>query len=261
MHLYTKIFNLTIPSYGLMVLIGAIAANIVALLYLYKRKDLDKYDFILTEVYALVGGFLGAKILYIITVAKYIDWSHFFEKGYFKAIMTGGFVMYGGLIGALLFVFLGKAIHKIDVIKYVREFIFAFPLAHGFGRIGCFMAGCCYGVPYDGPISVVFPEESMAPPGIHLFPVQLFEAIFLFVIFGILLFVKIKFSFKYPIELYFLLYGVLRIFTEALRYDEIRGKFLGVSTSQWISFILIGYGIISIVIKKHIQKKSKEVAG
>ena len=163
--------------------------------------------------------------------------------------------MYGGLIGAIAFMFLAKAIHKIDIIKYIREFIFAFPLAHGFGRIGCFLAGCCYGVPYHGHFSVVFPEGSLAPAGIELFPVQIFEAIFLFVIFGILLFAKLKFSFKYPVELYFLLYGILRIITESLRFDEMRGKLLGISTSQWISFILIGYAIISIIVKRRLAKR------
>ena len=248
----TELFGHTVSSYVLMVFVGAVAANIVAAIVLIKRKDLDVYDFVLTELYAVIGGLLGAKLLYFITAYKYIDWGRFFEKEYFISLMTGGFVMYGGLIGAIAFMFLAKAIHKIDIIKYIREFIFAFPLAHGFGRIGCHLAGCCYGVPYHGHFSVVFPEDSLAPAGIELFPVQMFEAIFLFVIFGILLFAKLKFSFKYPVELYFLLYGILRIITESLRFDEVRGKLLGISTSQWISFILIGYAIISIVVKKHL---------
>ena len=64
--------------------------------------------------------------------------------------MRGGFVFYGGLLGGLFGIYLGGKILKIPVWEYAQNTIPVIPLAHGFGRLGCLMAGCCYGVPYDG---------------------------------------------------------------------------------------------------------------
>lgn len=122
-------------------------------------------------------------------------------------------MFYGGLIGGLLCVIGAGKIYKMDYMSYIRNFIFLIPLIHGFGRIGCFLAGCCYGKPYHGPGAVVFPEGSYAPAGIELFPVQLMEAAMLFLIFFVLLWLEIRKSWKYTIETYFVLYGITQIYS------------------------------------------------
>ena len=140
--------------------------------FVLKHEKLDFNDWMILEAYCILGGFLGAKLLYLLVSYKSIDWSRITDFQYFNALMLSGFVFYGGLIFGLIFVFLAGKIHKIPAGIYVRKFIFLIPFMHSFGRVGCFMAGCCYGIPYDGIGAVVFPEGSYAIPGIKLFPVQ-----------------------------------------------------------------------------------------
>jgi phosphatidylglycerol:prolipoprotein diacylglycerol transferase len=117
------------------------------------------------------------------------------------------------------------------------------------------LAGCCYGVPYHGIGAVVFPEGSFAPSGVELFPVQLVEAICLMVIALMILLLRFTCRFEYTVELYLLSYGIVRFILEYYRYDEIRGGIANLSTSQWISVIMIAVAVISFSFSK---KKPKE---
>ncbi len=249
MHVYTNLFGLHIPSYGLMITIGVITANIVALCILRKyRNEYDLNDFIVLEGYCLLGAMIGAKLLYLMVSFRSIEWSRITELGYLNGLMQGGFVFYGGLIGGLLALFVAAKVHHLDAMKYIRRFIFLIPMIHGFGRIGCFMAGCCYGIPYHGFGAVVFPEESFAVPGVELFPVQIVEAVCLLVIALLMLFLQGKYGFGHTLELYLILYGILRFILEYFRYDDARGSLGSLSTSQWISILLVASAIAMIVL-------------
>ena len=146
MSIYLNILGFHIPSYGLMITLGVILANVFAL-YPLKKYKLIFDDFLILEAYTLLGAFIGAKLLYLIISYREIDWSRFLEPRYFNYIMSSGFVFYGGLIGGLLcFLFAGK-FHHINSKPYITHLIYLIPWIHGFGRIGCFLAGCCYGTP------------------------------------------------------------------------------------------------------------------
>lgn len=255
MHLYINLFGIAVPSYGFLIAMGVVFANIVAMFVLKKMK-LDFNDFIILEAYCILGAFIGAKLLYFIVSFKDIDWERMMEPMYFNEMMQSGFVFYGGLIGGLFFVFIAGRLHKIDAEPYIRNFIFLIPFIHSFGRIGCFMAGCCYGKPYDGVGAVVFPEGIYAPAGIKLFPVQLLEASILMFIVLILLILQFKKNWFYTVETYLISYGISRIGLEYLRYDEIRGGLFGISTSQWISIFLIIIAITSIGFNKNCVKRN-----
>lgn len=243
-----------IPMYGLMIATGIVTANIIAYLII-KKTALDWLDLIVLEGYTLLGGIIGAKLLYIIVSYKQIDFSRMSDPQYLNAIISGGFVFYGGLILGLALFFLAGRVHKIACIKYAREFIFLIPWVHGFGRIGCFCAGCCYGRPYNGPFAVVFPKESLgAPAGVELFPIQIVEAICLLIISGIVLFSSRKEQFKWTIELYLILYGILRFILEYFRYDAERGTVGIFSTSQCISVALIAGSVMCILYRKRYRK-------
>ena len=248
MHLIIHFGDLQIPAYGLMIVIGVISANLLAI-PIIKRYKLDSNDFIIVEAYTFLGAFLGAKILYLWVSRSLIEWRRFFELDYFNQIMQGGFVFYGGLIGGIGFAFLAGKIHHINIKKYIEKFIFLIPWIHCFGRIGCYLAGCCYGKPYNGIFAVIYPEGSLAPAGIELFPVQVVEAFGTLLIAVVMIVLQIRKDFPYTIELYFISYGVLRFILEYFRYDMVRGGILGVSTSQWISILLIGYAIIMLTRK------------
>ncbi|MCF0145663.1 MAG: prolipoprotein diacylglyceryl transferase [Eubacterium sp.] len=248
MQVYINIFGFTIPSYGLMILIGIAAANFAAL-PLIRIKKADINEFVILEGYAALGALIGSKLLYFLVSFQSIDWSRMTDLIYLSRMMQNGFVFYGGLIGGLLFLCLGGRIHRIDFGSYLRNFIFMVPLAHGFGRIGCFLSGCCYGIPYDGPGAVIFPEGSFALSGVPLFPVQLTEAVCLFVLAGILFVLTLKTKFSFTLECYLITYAVLRFILEFFRFDEARGRFGPFSTSQWISIILFAAGLFLLLRK------------
>lgn len=251
MHTFINLGRFIIPSYGLAIIIGIITANIIAFA-LVKSSKLDINDFIILEAYTFLGAILGAKILYLWVSRHQIDWSRILEIDYFNSLMQGGFVFYGGLIGGLLFVFAGGKIHKINTEIYARKFIFLIPYIHCFGRIGCFFAGCCYGMPYDGVLAVTFPANSLAPAGVKLFPVQLVEAFFLMLLAIGILILQLKTNTKYTIELYLIAYAVLRFVLEYFRYDEARGRFLMFFTSQWISIgLVVGVAVVTWLRRRH----------
>ena len=255
MHVYLHFGTLTIPTYGFLIALGVVVANVVAMFVLKQVKQ-DVNDFIILEAYGFLGAFIGSKLLYLIISYKSINWAKITDIHYANNLMLTGFVFYGGLIMGLLFVFGAGRIHKINAQLYIRNFIFLIPFIHCFGRIGCFMAGCCYGIPYNGIGAVVFPEGSYAIPGIPLFPVQLVEAVCLMIIAIIILYLRMKKNCFYTIETYLILYAMVRFGLEKLRYDSIRGYYAGLSTSQWISILLVIVAIALIgVHRKTNQEK------
>lgn len=239
MHIYVEIYGHRIPTYGLLITIGVILANLIAIICMkrkYKKDCIE--DFLIVEAYTMAGAFLGAKCLYLLVSYRDIDWENIFNIKYFNTLMQGGFVFYGGLIGGLIFIFLPEKIHKIEAEKYIEHYIFLIPLIHAFGRIGCFEAGCCYGIPYTGYGAVYFPEGSMAPPDIALFPVQIIEAFFEFIIAAYIYRCSDKLGSKKGLYEYLWLYSLLRFVLEFFRYDVNRGKIGFLSTSQIISLVI-----------------------
>ena len=253
MQLYINILDHMIPSYGLMIVIGIVLANLIALCVL-KKLNQDTNDFIILEAYAFLGGFIGAKILYLVVSFKQIEWKRITEIEYFNQLMQSGFVFYGGLILAFVFVLGAGKLHKLPVTEFMRNFIFLVPFIHCFGRIGCFFAGCCYGIPYNGIGAVVFPEHSLAIPGVHLFPVQLVEAVLLMIISLTILLLQLKLGWKYTIETYLITYGIVRFVLELFRYDY-RGSLYMFSTSQWISLLLIVAAILMLIYRSRRLKR------
>ena len=247
---YFKIFGFNIPGYSLMLILGLVLANIIVFFYGKKDKNININDLIICEAYTGLGAIFGSKILYLWVMRKDIDWSRIFDLNYFNSLMQGGFVFYGGLIGGLLFFAVGCRMHKINGFYYLNKFIFIIPFVHAFGRLGCFMAGCCYGIRYDGVFSVTFPENSFAPAGINLFPVQLMEAFLLLIISFVLFLYQRKGRANMILSLYFIMYGIVRFLLEFLRYDEVRGRWLYFSTSQWISIALILIAFIIVIYDK-----------
>ena len=132
-------------------------------------------------------------------------------------------------------------------------------LAHAFGRIGCFLAGCCYGIPTDSFLGVVFPHGHAhdAFPDTAIYPTQLFESLFLFGLFFVLHFVK-KLR-NNEVEIYLIAYGTWRFLVEFIRGDD-RGSLFGFITteynifptpSQYLSLLMIIGGIYLLVRTKN----------
>ncbi len=257
-----QIGTIMISWYGLFIVLG-IAAGVLLGYILMRINHLKFDDFIQIACFVGLGAMAGAKLLYLIVSWESIDFSRITDPEYFSALMGGGFVFYGGVFGGLLGLYLcGKILH-IQVAVYARAAIPVIPVAHAFGRIGCAMAGCCYGVPYDGPGAVVYTESIAAPLNVPLFLVQAVEAAGNLVITGVLcmydVYCRRQGRRAKSVQLYLVMYAVQRFVLEFLRYDDSeRGIILGLSTSQWIG-IGICAGVITVEIfrQKRVAMKRK----
>ena len=179
---------------------------------------------------AFLFAWIGAKLLFVLTSAN--DSSLITNSNFW---MGGGFVFYGGLIGGFLFVTLFKLADKSFRVSDLWPVLPALTLGHATGRIGCFLAGCCYGKPTESFWGVFM-------HGHYRHPTQLIEAAGLFCI-GLIILKSRRSKFDL-LSFYLIGYGVLRYVIELLRDDVIRGNWEGLTPSQWISVFLIFAGIL-----------------
>lgn len=241
-----EIYKLTISTYALLTVIGAVLGIYIATRR-SKMFDIGKEDTVFTSLYAGIGLLIGAKVLSLISsIPIIIEYRKliFASIQSFAAFFSGGFVFYGGLIGAIIGAYIYCRRYKLDFIAVLDLLAPSVPLIHGFGRLGCFSAGCCYGIEYDGPLHIVFHNAVGAPNGVALLPIQLIGSLINFILFIILIIYGRKL--RKPgrvIGLYLIFYSIIRFFLEFLRGDYARGIFFNLSTSQWISLPLLVIGI------------------
>lgn len=195
--------------------------------------NLSRKHFVLWMAGLFISSWIGAKVLFILTQDRWST-SELIQASNFW--LGGGFVFLGGFLGGALFtLLLGLMVPNLSAQRMQFTLI---PLlwAHAIGRIGCFLAGCCYGI------------ESSVPWAIHLHgldrhPVQLYEA---FGLAGLAWLLQKKWNQRLLIN-YLLGYGVLRWTLEWFRGDELRGLIGGQSSSQWVSLGMIGIGLVLLV--------------
>lgn len=234
-----KLGPVTIHGYGLMIGIGFMMALLVAN-YRAKKNDFDA-DFIFNLAFVcIIFGMLGAKVLYLITEFRSI-----ISNPALILEFMDGFVVYGGIIGGILSAYLYCRIKKKHFLAYFDLLIPSVALAQGFGRIGCFLAGCCYGAQTSSHFCVVFKNSYYAPNNVPLIPTQLISSAGDFLIFVLLiLLAKRKPKSGTIASAYLILYGAGRFAVEFLRGDLIRGSIGILSTSQFISIFIVLAGFI-----------------
>lgn len=226
----------TLHMYGIMIATGILAA-LALCLYRAGRKGLEE-DAVWGIFYcAVLGGVAGARLLYYIVELPQIlkDPSILWD-------FRTGYVVYGAILGGLLAVYAYCRVKKKPFLPYLDLVMPSLALGQGFGRIGCFCAGCCYGRETDAWYGVTFSHSAYAPNGVPLIPTQLISSAGDFAICGILL----LFARKNPrtglvAALYMLLYGTGRFLVEFLR-DDYRGSVGVLSTSQFISIGIVAAG-------------------
>ena len=219
-----------------------------------RKNKLDIDSLIVIAACAVGLGLVGAKLLYLFVSCDINEVFERLSRGDISDLAGGGQVFYGGLIMGIIGAFLGVRISGScgETALYCDAVVPAIPLGHAFGRIGCFLAGCCYGAPYTGFCAVTFPSVGVTEP---VFPIQLLEAVLNLIIFAILLIPRKRLKSGFAtLYLYLTLYSVVRFTLEFFRGDEIRGFAQGLSTSQWISIGLFVCGFVLILITAK-QKK------
>lgn len=232
----------TIHGYGLMIGIGVIAAYLTAE-YRARKLRLDADQVFSLLIWCLVFGGLGSKLLFCLTMLDVI----IADPSYLLHSLANGWVVYGGLIGGVLGGFLFCRYKKINFLSYFDLALPSVALAQGFGRIGCFLAGCCYGRPTDSPIGITFTNSAYAPNGISLIPTQLISSGLDFLHFFVLLYIARHKKAEGQVGgFYLIFYSIGRFILEYFRGDMERGSVGELSTSQFIAIFTLIAGIVIV---------------
>ena len=242
--MYNDLFTLgplTFHTYGLMTAIGIIAAYLTAEANT-RKKGLDAEQIFSLVLACLVSGYAGSKLLYILTMLPEL----LADPSLWRESLSTGWVVFGGLLGGIFGGWMFCRIRKLPAWKYFDIGLPSVALAQGFGRIGCFFAGCCYGVETDSVFSIVFSHSDFAPNHVHLVPTQLLSAAGDFILAFFLWFYdrKLKRRDGETAALYLILYSAGRFVIEFWRGDLIRGAVGPLSTSQFIGLFTLSAGVL-----------------
>lgn len=244
----------TLYGYGLMIAIGAISAYLVTE-YRAKKKGMQ-YELIFSLFWwCLIGGIIGAKVLYIITQLKDI-----IADPAILLKVSEGFVVYGGIIGGIFSGFLFCKLKKLNFLQYFDLVMPSIALAQGFGRMGCILAGCCYGHETESPFSLTFHDSSYAPNDVSLIPTQPISSALNFLNFLVLVLISRKVKADGQVAgFYLIFYSAGRFIIEFFRGDLERGTIGALSTSQFIAIFLFIIGLAIVIIRGLQARKANQI--
>lgn len=240
-----QIFDKTVSAYVIFVILGILSVLFVTY-RVAKKHGLDEIQMLFMTLIAFGASGVGGGLLYgllnyrlvIALVRNFDKISSFGELIEVLKVIFGGSVFYGGLLGILLAVLIYTRKKHLSA-RYLDIVAIGVPLFHTFGRVGCFLGGCCYGVECSFGFVYHYSPIPYAN-GVRRFPVQLLEAGFnlCLCLTLYLLFRKEKYK-GHLLSVYLFAYPTFRFLDEFLRGDVHRGIWWGLSTSQWISLLLI----------------------
>lgn len=225
-----KVNSLNVYSYGFMVAMGFIVA-VFLMCRSAGRFNLDKDRIMDLSIIVLVAGVIGARTLYIILNPKYF----IANPLEIPMLAKGGLVWYGGFLTALFAMMIYVRRKGYGFFEVADFFVPYLALAQAFGRMGCFLNGCCYGIEASPgyPFAVIFPQD---PFSRH--PTQIYAAAALILIYIILRIWQERPHFTGVIFLaYCLLYSGKRFLIEFVRGDNPR-VIMGLTLSQAFSFVI-----------------------
>jgi phosphatidylglycerol---prolipoprotein diacylglyceryl transferase len=248
--------SITIPSYYTLISLGMFIG--IYMFYRYAKKSaLPPVYAIDVSLIVIISAYLGARLFHVIFEMP----SYYFDNPLeIFALWKGGFVIYGGILFPIIFVYLYCKRKKTDFFLIADLLAPSVALGTAIGRIGCLMQGCCFGSPTSMPWGIIFPSGAnggLTPSGISLHPTQIYMSLM-----NLLIFIILHFRLKQKrfngeiIYWYFLMYSTSRSIIEIFRSD-FRGDFFApyLSTSQFISlFILIASAFMLI---KNYHKKDR----
>lgn len=238
---------LTIHGYGVMTAIGIIAAY-TTIESRAKKKGLDYEKVFGLVIACLIFGYAASKLLYMITILPEI----LADPSQILAHLAGGWVVFGGILGGILGGYVYCRWNKLPTWKFFDIALPGVALAQGFGRIGCFLAGCCYGMQTDSWIGIAFTNSDFAPNGVKMIPTQLISSTLDFLLCAFLIWYDKKKQ-KNPGEvtaLYLILYSAGRFVLEFFRGDKERGAVGILSTSQFIGLFTLLVGVVIFVMRR-----------
>ena len=233
---------LVMPTYGILLVLGMLAGLWIVTRQA-RKAGLVPDTISDMAVYAIIAGLIGAKVLLLV-----VEWPFYSRnpRELLSLFQSGG-VFYGGLLGAIPVAFWYARRHRLDGWKTADVLAPGVVVGQAVGRLGCFMAGCCYGRPSGVPWAVTFTDlyanrNVGTPLDTPLHPTQIYESLACFLILGVLLWMAPRKRFHGQVVLaYVSLYAVARFVIEMFRGDAIRGFVFGgrLSTSQAIAIAMV----------------------
>ena len=239
---------IAIHSYGACIALGAL----IGLYFAQKDRTLIKHispEELLNSVSLIViAGIIGGRLLHI---AEYWNSIHSF----FNAIniTDAGFSLLGTIIASTITLIWYLHVKKLSALNIIDRIVIYIPLVYGISRLGCFFAGCCYGIPTDLPWALTYSNSDVvAPCHIPLHPTQLYSALGGFLIFIFMYYIANNYYKKTGqlFGIYFFLTGFERLLVDFLRSDRIMIT-KTISTSQMIALFCIILGIAIFIGATH----------
>ncbi|MDB6055708.1 MAG: prolipoprotein diacylglyceryl transferase [Verrucomicrobiales bacterium] len=239
-----KVFGFSIYWYGILVAMGFILGFWTAGRRA-RKAGLDPEKIMDLGPWLLLGAIVGARTLHVLSYwREEFQGKPFIEM--FK-IQNGGLVFYGGFIGASLATILYARWKKIPLWLLADVLAPSIPLGHFFGRLGCLMTGCCYGLPTTLPWAIHFPlDHETRGEGVH--PVQIYESLLNLALYSFLeWFFPRRKNTGQIFALYLILYSLVRGFTELFRGDYHTDELILnglLKPGQFVSLFLVVIGIV-----------------
>lgn len=239
-------FGLPLYAYGAMLTLSVIAGRVLAV-RLAARAGIEPRLADRCSLWTFVGAIVGARLLYVVTNLDQFDQAIDVLRWW-----KGGVVAYGGFLGGLAGSIVFCRIHRVRVLAWADCAIPSVCLGLILTRVGCFLAGCDFGRPWDGPWAVRFPAGSPAyveqtllgllPRGasqsLPVHPTQLYESLAGVALLALVVAIRRRQARPgQALAAFALGYAVLRYLIEMVRADPNRGSLAGFSTSQVIALI------------------------
>jgi phosphatidylglycerol:prolipoprotein diacylglycerol transferase len=236
-----------IYSYGLLLALAYLLGLQMAVVRA-RRRGVDAARIMDLGIYLIIAALVGAKLMLV-----FVDFDYFRNQPReLLSLVRAGGVFYGGLIAAILVALWLVRRYKLDTWTTADLMAPGIALGHVIGRLGCLLAGCCYGRPTDVPWAITFTDPVASanvgtPLDVPLHPTQLYDAGAEALILIVLLFTERR-GRPFPgrtFWLYMLLYAISRFVIEIYRGDE-RGVIMAMSTSQFVSVVLVPVSLIML---------------
>ena len=245
-----------LPTYGVLVAIGFLTALWITL-RLARRAGLPSEPITNLAIYCALAGLLGAKLFMIL-----FDFQEYWNNPrsiFSLSTLQAAGVYQGGLLLAVITAIVYMRRNHLPALETCDIFAPGLAAGHAIGRIGCFAAGCCWGIECHLPWAVTFKNPEAArlvgvPLGVPLHPTQLYESGAEAMIFWLLYRRVYKpHATGEIIGLYLVLYSTVRFLVEFARYHE-QGLYLGLSLTQWISLVSLAAGLWILIARRHAPK-------
>jgi phosphatidylglycerol---prolipoprotein diacylglyceryl transferase len=239
-----KFGALELRSYGFFVALGFAAGILITLFYAGKEK-LSRPMVLDLSICTIISAIAGARLFYVIG-----------EWGYYRAnpleivmVQNGGLVYLGGLLLSIAVVYFYGRAKGINLLKLFDAATPGTVIGYAIGRIGCFLNGCCFGLPTKMPWGIIFPKGSLAEAycgDIPLHPTQLYSSLSMLLAFLVLIWIYRQKKFDGQIIfLGLIFYSLYRFIVEFFRFSPIH--WLSLTPSQWVVIPLFVFGVWGLV--------------